>query len=76
MSKYYLWYDKNNKVIYPSDNLDFDLTSPDVYNDNGEVVFFDTLSEQILFMNQNFKEETIPYKYRRTDWNQLKKKML
>lgn len=76
MSKYYLWYDKNNNNIYPSDSLDFNLDSPDVYKDDNKVVFFDTLEEQVLFMNQNFKEETIPFKYRRTDWNSLKKKML
>lgn len=76
MDKYYLWYDKNTKTIYPSTNRDFDLESPDIYKVDGEVIFFNSLQEQILFINQNFKEEVIPHKYRLTDWDQLKKKTL
>lgn len=76
MDKYYLWYNKNTKTIYPSTNQDFDLESPDIYKVNGEILFFDSLKEQMLYMNQNFKEEAIPHKYRLTDWDQLKKKTL
>ena len=45
MDKYYLWYDKNTKTIYPSTNRDFDLESPDIYKVDGEIIFFDTLRE-------------------------------
>ena len=45
MDKYYLWYNKNTKTIYPSTNRDFDLESPDIYKVDGEIIFFDTLRE-------------------------------
>jgi|GEM_PF-4071764 hypothetical protein len=45
MDKYYLWYNKNTKTIYPSTNQDQDLESPDIYKVDGEVIFFNSLQE-------------------------------
>lgn len=77
--KYYLWYSKNENKIYPmeasiiQDSEERQLDDS-AYKVNDILVTFDTLEEQILYLNCNFKQELIPIKYKRTDWDSFKKK--